>query len=290
MAADSPDIARFKQAVQDEWRNPVVTAAYRKWDREESEWGRAARDLVIARARLQPGMRVLDVGSAHGEPGIGVAHAVGPTGHVTLFDLAPDLLALAAARAQALGLAHVATRVGDAHDLPFPDGAFHRLTSRLAAMYFADPPRAFSEARRVLKPGGLAVYLVWAGFDQPMFRDVIGVLFNYIAPREDEPGAPAPFRYAEPGTLSKALIDAGFAEVGEETATLPTTFPGTPAQWWEWLHDTAAPLQGWMAGLSEADRQRALGEIHDALSRFVEGPAVNVPIDVVVATGRKLPA
>ncbi len=56
--------------------------------------------------------------------------------------------------------------MADAHELPFPDETFDRLTSRLTAMYFADYPKAFREALRVLKPGGMAVYLVWGAFEQ----------------------------------------------------------------------------------------------------------------------------
>jgi cyclopropane fatty-acyl-phospholipid synthase-like methyltransferase len=74
-------IERFKQAVEEEWRNPQMAAAYRKWDRDESEWGRAASDFIIDRAELTPGLKVLDVGSAHGEPGIAIAEVVGPSGH-----------------------------------------------------------------------------------------------------------------------------------------------------------------------------------------------------------------
>jgi hypothetical protein len=44
---DPGTLERFKRAVEEEWRNPQVTAAYRKWDQEESDWGRAARDLII---------------------------------------------------------------------------------------------------------------------------------------------------------------------------------------------------------------------------------------------------
>jgi ubiquinone/menaquinone biosynthesis C-methylase UbiE len=103
-------IARFKRQVEEEWQNPVVAAAYRKWSREEAEWGRGARELMLERAQLAPGMRVLDLGSAHGEPGLAIAAAVGPEGHVTLTDIAPALLELAADRARATGLINVTTR------------------------------------------------------------------------------------------------------------------------------------------------------------------------------------
>ncbi len=113
----------------------------------------------------------------------------------------------------------------------------------LSAMYFADARQALQEALRVLRPEGKAVYLVWGSFDQPMFRDIIGIIFKFVTPPEDEAGALSPFRFAEPGSLSTALAGAGFIDVREEAATLPTRFPGDPQQWWRWLVDTAAPVQ-----------------------------------------------
>lgn len=151
----SPDerIERFKRAVEDEWRAPAVTAAYHKWGVEETEWGAALRDFMIGRADLEPGLDVLDIGSAHGEPGLVIAAAVNP-GRTTLVDIAPDLLDIASARARRDGLNNVQTRPADAHALPYPEATFDRVTSRLAAMYFADTQQAFQEARRVLRPGG----------------------------------------------------------------------------------------------------------------------------------------
>jgi ubiquinone/menaquinone biosynthesis C-methylase UbiE len=283
----SETFERFRRSVEQEWRNPAVTAAYRKWSRQESEWGRTLADLLIARADLAAGHQVLDIGSAHGEPGIQIAETVGPDGHVTLLDLAPDLLALAAQRAREGGLTNVTTRVADAHNLPFPDSSFDRVTARLAAMYFADPSRAFRDALRVLRPGGRATYLVWGSFEQPMFRDVIGVLFKYVSPPDDEPGSPSPFRYSEPGSLAGALNEAGFADTREENATVQTTFPGGPERWWEWLVDTAAPVQTWMAAMEERELKMALDEIHRALRGFHNGQSVDIPVDVIVGSGRK---
>ena len=286
MSIDANTIARFKRAVEAEWRDPRVTSAYRKWDTQETAWGSALRDLLVARAELAPGLDVLDIGSAHGEPGIAVANIVKP-GRVMLVDLAPDLLDIAAARARRDGLDNVNTRVADAHSLPFADASFDRVTSRLAAMYFADPDQAFREALRVLRPRGIAAYLAWGSFDQPMFRDVIGTIFKYVTPPEDEPGAPSPFKFAESGSLSSALATAGFGNVREETATARTPFPGNPSQWWEWLVDTAAPVQTWMSGMSDPDREHAMSEIREALHRYYDGRLVDIPVEVVVATGRK---
>ena len=280
-------VARFKREVEDEWRNPVVATAYRTWSREEAEWGRQARELMLKRAQLAPGMKVLDLGSAHGEPGLAIAETVGPQGQVTLTDLAPALLEIAAERARAAGLTNVMTRVADAHDIPFPAETFDRVSGRFVAMYFADQQQAFREALRVLRPGGMAVYLVWGDIDQPMFSEVLGTLFRHVSPPEPVPGAPSPFAFSEPGSLASALRTAGFEDVEEENATIETTFPGSPEQWWGWLADVGAPIQTWMAALPAADRDRAVAEIHAVIRRYYDGEVVRIPANVHVGWGRK---
>ena len=69
MSSDPQTIERFKRAVEDEWRDPRVTAGYRKWDVQETAWGVPLRDFLLERAELERGVDVLDIGSAHGEPG-----------------------------------------------------------------------------------------------------------------------------------------------------------------------------------------------------------------------------
>lgn len=287
MTINQEQVERFHQQVEQEWKDPRVAESYRRWDRDESEWGRAACDRIIERANLSPGLRVLDLGSGHGEPGLAIAERVGSGGCVTLTDLNADLLAIASRRAEAAGLRNVDTRVADAHQLPFADGSFDRVTCRFAAMYFADHLAAFREAARVLRPGGSSTWLVWAGFDQPIFRDVVGPLFAYVTPPEDEPGAPSPFKFAEPGSLHRALEEAGFVRIQEQHETLPTTFHGTPERWWEWFVDMAVPLQSLIGSLTPDDKRKALGEVHTALNAFVRNGSVNVPIDVIVATAER---
>lgn len=49
----------------------------------------------------------------------------------------------------------------------------------------------------------------------------------------------------------------------------------------------SGPVQTWMAALTDSDRERALTEIHDALRQYYDGRSVNVPIDVIVASGQR---
>jgi ubiquinone/menaquinone biosynthesis C-methylase UbiE len=45
-------------------------------------------------------------------------------------------------------------RQADAMQLPFPDTAFDVVVCQFGVMFFPDKVKAFSEARRVLRPGG----------------------------------------------------------------------------------------------------------------------------------------
>jgi len=51
------------------------------------------------------------------------------------------------------------TRVGDMRQLPFADASFASVLSVQALEHVPDPQRAVAEARRVLEPGGVAVFV-----------------------------------------------------------------------------------------------------------------------------------
>jgi len=77
---------------------------------------------------------------------------------ITGIELSPAMLAIGRQRAAALGLG-VDLRVGDAHDLEFPDERFDTVVCTLSLCTIPDDRRAVSEARRVLKPRGKLLLL-----------------------------------------------------------------------------------------------------------------------------------
>src|ERR671922_336755 len=72
--------------------------------------------------QLQPGERVVDVGSGAGFDSFIAAGQVGTTGHVVGVDMTPEMLKKSRATADALGFAHVEFCEGLAEDLPVEDG------------------------------------------------------------------------------------------------------------------------------------------------------------------------
>lgn len=94
---------------------------------------------------------VLDVASAAGHTAFAFAPHVAS---VVATDLTPEMVTLAAERANELGHENVATQLADAEALPFEDATFDLVTCRIAPHHFPNPATFIAEAARVLHPGG----------------------------------------------------------------------------------------------------------------------------------------
>jgi arsenite methyltransferase len=104
--------------------------------------------------RLEPGARILDLGSGAGTDSLVAAQMVGPEGRVTGIDMTPEMLAKARAAAAEMGVTNVEFVEGEAERLPFPDGSFDVVVSNGVIDLVPDKDAVFSELFRVLAPGG----------------------------------------------------------------------------------------------------------------------------------------
>lgn len=80
---------------------------------------------------------------------------------VTGVDLSETAIDLARRNFAVHGLDGADLRVADAEALPFPDRSFDAVYGHGVLQYAADPARIVAEARRVLKPGGEAIFMVY---------------------------------------------------------------------------------------------------------------------------------
>ena len=104
--------------------------------------------------RLNPGERVLDLGSGAGTDSLVAAQMVGPEGSVTGIDMTPEMLAKASAAAAEMGASNVEFVESEAERLPFADGSFDVVISNGVIDLIPDKDAVFSELHRVLAPGG----------------------------------------------------------------------------------------------------------------------------------------
>ena len=105
-------------------------------------------------AALKPGETVLDLGSGAGFDAFLSARQVGPTGKVIGVDMTPDMLSRARENAKKGKFNHVDFRQGEIENLPVESNTVDTIISNCVINLSPDKPKVFSEAFRVLKPGG----------------------------------------------------------------------------------------------------------------------------------------
>ncbi len=154
-----------------------------------------------AAAAVRPGEDVLDVGCGTGESTREAAQA-GATA------LGVDVSEQAIAKARELGGARF--EVADVQTHEFPAAAFDVVLSRFGAMFFADPPAAFANLARALRPGGRLVLLVW---QERARNEWYSVLHDAVAPGTTPPPAGPHFSLGDPDRTRALLAGAGFGDV-----------------------------------------------------------------------------
>ena len=109
----------------------------------------------FALRRLEPGERVVDVGSGAGFDSFIAAGQVGPSGRVVGVDMTIEMLEKSRATAQLLGYDHIEFREGLAEALPIEDEWADVVISNGVINLCADKQAVFADIRRVLRPGGV---------------------------------------------------------------------------------------------------------------------------------------
>jgi arsenite methyltransferase len=104
---------------------------------------------------IQPGENVVDLGSGAGLDSFLAARATGPDGRVIGIDMTVDMLDKATATAQHVGIDNVEFREGYLEELPVEDAWADVVIANGVINLCPDKERAFAEAFRVLRPGGV---------------------------------------------------------------------------------------------------------------------------------------
>ena len=116
----------------------------------------AATRMLLRASGIQPGMRVLDLGTGIGHMAMLVAELVGPQGQVIGIDNSSKLLDVAASRAAAQPQLRFA--LGDVRSWRDAE-PFDAIVGRLILFHLADPVSVVRHHAASLRPGGLLLAL-----------------------------------------------------------------------------------------------------------------------------------
>lgn len=193
-----------------------TTQAGHKWvalQRDMDHLLQPVLDLVLTRAALNVGARVLDIGSGTGASVVAAAQRVGPSGHVTGLDISDTMLGLAATRLRDLG--HTECLKADAQTHAFEPNSYDAMISRFGVMFFDDSTAAFANIARALTPGAPLTFAAWGPAPQnPYFMEAAGAARDVFGPMDKvDRTLPGPFAFEDSARIVPMLTRAGLADV-----------------------------------------------------------------------------
>lgn len=166
-----------------------------------------AADMALRVALRQP-TRVLEVAAGTGAVTRHLARTLPAEAMIVATDLNPPMLD----QAKSVGTSRpIDWRQADVMQLPAADGYFDVVVCQFGAMFFRNKANAFTEIRRVLRPGGQFIFSVWDLLEHNELAETVNRALAGVFPN-DAPQfmARVPHGYHDAEAVSGDLLAAGF--------------------------------------------------------------------------------
>jgi SAM-dependent methyltransferase len=276
------DAAEYRKESRARWGEQA-----KGWAAQADAMGRTTMPVsvwMVDALGLQPGQDVLELAAGTGEVGFLAAEQIAPTGTLISSDFAPEMISVAQARAERLGITNVRFRQVDAEGIDQPAASLDGVLCRWGYMLMADPEAALKETRRVLKPGARVALAAWtAASENPWASLPMGELVERGHFERSEPGAPGQFAWARAGTIEEHLDASGFTEYEVDTVDFAYAYASVDA-WIATNRDCSGMFRTTLERLDPAEREDVLAAIREQALPYVreDGSAV-VPARTWVA-------
>ena len=228
-----------------------------------------AADLVN-RMASQSLARVLEIAAGTGVVTRKLASALPESVSIVATDLNQAMLDLAS---EVATKRPVEWRQADAMQLPFEDSVFDAVVCQFGVMFFPEKAKAFSEARRVLRSGGVLMFNVWDRIEENEFAHTVTKALESVFPK-DPPRfmARTPHGYYNLANIERDLKQGGFL-AAPQTRTVAARSKAPSAQIPAIAYCQGTPLRNEI----EARDKSRLGEATDIAAeaiaeRFGLGP------------------
>ena len=194
-------------------------------------------------------------------------------------DLNPGMLE--AAQRALSELQGIDFQIADGTDLPFEDATFDAIACQFGVMFFPDKLRGFSEAMRVLKPGGRLHFSVWDSLEHNRYSKVVHETAMSLS--RELTFMAIPYSYSNVGDIKATLEEAGFR--GMEISVQPREMQAGSANHVVMGLVAGSPLAAELEerGLTEQGRTA----VESALKSAYGGGAISAPMQAVVFAATK---
>ena len=194
-----------------------------KYDRFMGRYSRELAPRLIEFARVEPGMRALDVGCGPGALTERLAELLGAE-NVAAADPSEPFVAAVSERAPGVDVRQAA-----AEELPWEDDSFDAALSQLVVNFMRDADAGLAQMRRVVRPGGIVAACTWSyGEDMEMLRGFWDAARQLDSGAPDE-GSTMPYRSAE--ELADLWSRGGLSEVETDHLRVETSYAGFDDLW-----------------------------------------------------------
>lgn len=241
-----------------------------------------AADLA-RRAASTPCADVLEVAGGTGISTVALRRAMPASTRIVATDLNEPMLAIAMKKVASAE--NITFRQADAMALPFEDAAFDLVVIQFGVMFFPDKSAAFSELRRVLKPGGTLLFNVWSTMAANPFAEIANEAAIKFFPDSPPKFYLTPFGYADIDKVRADASQAGFRDIDHEVVRFNKEVP-------DWSHFAKGLIYGNpMIADIEASKTVKADDMVAAIAgnleaRFGAAPA-KMPLEAIVYAARK---
>lgn len=257
MTATNLSVALFNLVIQ-QIKMGSQEIQSKLWGKRAQEWagiqegtGKAGYDFVLNTIGLNPSTTLLDIGCGSGYF-CQMASELGAT--VTGIDATPELITEAEKR-----VPNGKFSVGEMEELPFAPDTFDLVFGFNSFQYAAQTKNALLEAKRVLKPGGKLITMIWgnkADCEAATYLKAIGTLLP-----PPPPGAPGPFALSEDQLLEKLLTETGLQIIDNQDIPSIWDYP-----------DAQTALSGLMSAgpVERAINNSGYNQVYNTLSEAIQ--------------------
>ncbi|MDO3434456.1 methyltransferase domain-containing protein [Rhizobium sp. CBN3] len=172
-----------------------------------------ALEMAIAAERSKP-VSVLEVAAGTGALTRALRARLDPAAEIVATDLSQAMIDVGA---PSVTMSRTHWMHADAQDLPFAPLMFDLVVCQFGVMFFPDKPKAYGEAKRVLRSGGHFLFSTWDSLAANDFARCVDECLTDLFP-SDPPDflRRLPYSYFDPSPIKAEVSSAGFEAVSCE--------------------------------------------------------------------------